>query len=105
MDEVRFRFATCPKLIDAKAQVKLCAVRLAWQMRIFAASGDEVACFDAGFDALVERRITVGSLKRHLADSLEALEETPCRFQLRILKDGDSTELQDDEHFAVGLRL
>ena len=69
MDEVRFRFATCPKLIDAKAQVKLCAVRLAWQMRIFAASGDEVACFDAGFDALVERRINginSGSFKASL---------------------------------------
>ena len=71
-------------------------------LRIFsAASGHEVAALDApAFDALVENGApTVGSLKRHLAE--KHFKRKYSRFQIRILREGDPIELQDDDSLTV----
>ena len=64
-----------------------------------AASGHEVAALDAAFDALVEGGPSVGSLKRHLAE--KHFKSQWSRFQMRILREGDPIELQDDESLTL----
>ena len=75
-------------------------------LRLFSAgSGEEVAALDASeFDAMVaERGSTVASLKRHLAETL--FEKRYSRFQLRILREGDPTELHDDKEVVLPMDL
>ena len=75
-------------------------------LRLFSAgSGEGVAALDASeFDAMVaERGSTVASLKRHLAETL--FEKRYSRFQLRILREGDPTELQDDDEVVLPMDL
>ena len=89
-----------PQLAHFSAQ-QLCSM-----LRITsAASGEEVAVFDAGeFEAMVrEFGSTIGSLKRCLAQKY--FHKKLSRFQLRILLEGDSTELPDDGHMAPPLEL
>lgn len=70
-----------------------------------AASGEEVAALNSGdFEAMVgERGSTVGSLKHYLAQ--RHFRKTFSRFQLRILREGDSSELGDDETISLPLDL
>ena len=79
--------------------------RHALMLRIVsAASGEEVAAFHkAQFDSTVaESGATVGALKRHLA---KRFERKYSRFQLRMLREGNPEELEDDEVITLPLDL
>lgn len=72
-------------------------------LRIFsAASGEEVAALEASELESMEHGSTVGSLKRYLA---KKCFEGKSRFQLRILREGDPTELREDEDITAPLDL
>ena len=70
-----------------------------------AASGEEVVALDAGqFEAVVEQYgSTVTSLKRYLAQ--RHFPKRFSRFQLRILRDGDAVEMEDEESITPPLDL
>ena len=73
-------------------------------LRIFsAASGGEVAVLEGSELELMEHGSTVGSLKRYLAR--KCFQGKRSRFQLRILRGGDPTELQDDEKIIAPMDL
>ena len=58
-----------------------------------AASGEDIASFEEVDE--VELGSTIGSLKRHLAN--KHFEDRFSRFQLRLFRAGDASELSDDE--------
>lgn len=65
-------------------------------LRVFTASGEEVAALDASdLDAMCAGESTVGALKMHLAE--KHFEKRFSRFQLRLLRAGDPSELGDEE--------
>lgn len=65
------------------------------ELRISTASGEELVLAAAELDGMVkEFGSTVGALKRHLA---QKHFKKYSRFQLRVLKEGTSVELQDEE--------
>ena len=70
-----------------------------------AASGEEVVALDAGqFEAVVEEYgSTVDSLKRYLAQ--KHFPKRFSRFQLRILREGSSSEMEDEESITQPLDL
>ena len=70
-----------------------------------AASGEEVVALDAGkFKAVVEQYgSTVASLKRYLAQ--RHFPKRFSRFQLRILQEGVSMEMEDEESITLPLDL
>ena len=72
---------------------------------VSAASGEEVHAYDkAQFDAMVaDSGATVGALKRHLA--VKHFERKYSRFQLRILREGNPEELEDDEIIVLPMDL
>ena len=70
-----------------------------------AASGEEVVALDAGkFEAVVEEYgSTVACLKRYLAQ--KHFPKRFSRFQLRILREGSSSEMEDEESISTPLDL
>ena len=70
-----------------------------------AASGEEVVALDTGgFEALVmQHGSTVKALKIYLAQ--EHFQKKFSRYQLRILREGDSTALKDEERINPPLDL
>ena len=70
-----------------------------------AASGEEVVALDAGgFEALVmQHGSTVIALKIYLAQ--KHFQKKFSRYQLRILREGDSTALKDEESITLPLDL
>ena len=74
------------------------------QIRL-AASGEEVVALNAGdLEAVVqEYGSTVASLKHYLAQ--RHFPKRFSRFQLRILREGDSSEMKDEESITPPLDL
>ena len=70
-----------------------------------AASGEEVVALDASdYEAVVEQYgSSVASLKRYLAQ--RHFPKRFSRFQLRILREGDSMEMEDEESITSPLDL
>ena len=70
-------------------------------LRVFYTSGEEVASLEGSdYDSMVrDYGSTVGSLKRYLAK--DRFQKRYSRFQLRLLREGDSNELQDGESLTL----
>ena len=70
-----------------------------------AATGEDVVALDASeFEAVVEQHgSTVASLKRYLAE--RHFPKRFSRFQLRILREGSSSEMEDEESITPPLDL
>ena len=68
-----------------------------------ASSGEEVVLLNAGEFERVVHGSTVASLKRYLA--LKHFPKRFSRFQLRILWEGDSSEVEDEESIMLPLDL
>ena len=86
--------------------VSLLVVERTAMLRIrLAASGEEVVALDASeFEAVVEQYgSTVASLKRYVAQ--RHFPKRFSRFQLRILREGDSVEMVDEESITPPLDL
>ena len=66
------------------------------------ASGEEVACLDVS-QLREDGKPTFGSLKRYLAR--KHFQQKYSRFQLRLLREGDSSELEDFEIITAPLDL
>ena len=66
-----------------------------------AASGEDIVSFEEVDE--VELGSTIGSLKRHLAN--KHFEDRFSRFQLRLFREGDASELSDDETLRQPLDL